>query len=1263
MSVAASTGTTACPFPGLRPFREADSHLFFGREGQARELLRRLQRRRFLAVLGTSGSGKSSLVNAGLLPALHGDYLIGARARWQIVTFRPGADPLGRLTEKLGGLDGLTVDGRAELRQSSMAVVRILQRSIDDGRWDPDTNLLIIVDQFEEMFRYSPQSQAASWDERAMFVRLLIEGCRPLHLPFYVVTTMRSEYLGDCAQFRELPETINEGQYLIPGLTRENWRAAIEGPARLAGAQVAPELVNRLLNDVARLETRTGNRTADDDADALPLLQHALSRTWIHLQAARANDAKVASRLEISHFEAVGGLEEALSRHLDEALAEARADLGERGVVIAQRIFQRLRVRDLKGRQARDPLAFAELCAVVGAPHEDVQAVLDCFRSRDRNFLIPEYPHAITDASEIDLTHECLVRRWNKLKTDWIRDEDESRRLYLRLAQAADENDLVSGARLQLAGEWWNRRRPTEAWAKRYDPRFELVRAFLERSIETEACQAREEEAAGEAERRRREREAFQGKAIRFFAASLLVIAIIGAKVYWDAKNAKRLAEAADHNRGVAFAQLLATKAQLALSEVATPRQTVALLAAAAVRYSQQLHEPSPLESRIALANAVPWMPKRITSLATKGPVVSLARAHREDLLAAATRDGSILFSDLSGVVKKRSLEIHRRLRGITLSRDGKYLVATGQDAANGIGIWEVASGKQVAQLPCERPTGLAVLAPDNSMLLAACSVLLRWDEHAWRAGQSGSPVKWAKELDPVRVIVFEDPGNQIAVAGEDATNTDDRVLLSDRQTSRVSRRVPLGDVDVEGVVFFSEGMRIAVADDSYVVRVMRIDRPDEQPVVFPHGRPVIEMSPSSDGFSLLTVTDDGIARLWESTGRREGQISLGQEVTHASFDWSKRTLAAGGVDLSLWSAWDPSWRHVLPQPYFELLRKEPLLQRTLPLVMTDVRGIGADVVFVRNPYGFRSYLLDKDGKTRPLNFETVRPVIWTVSDDGTMIAGVNSKVFQLHRQTTETFYKLQWQHPLNNLVGSRLYFSSDQRVVARVVDEDGHLTFELWDTTTGDPKGPPANLTSVGVSVVQVVAEGHVLVARQNGSIVDWTPATNAARSVTTAPSLESIRSPAVAAINHRRTVLAVGDAGSIRLLRWPELTEIRSWTYEGSASLLAFTADDAQLAVAGSDGGMRIWSSGTGEELSRIQSPEPLTNLAFSTDGRRLIAASYTSVMRYLWDTEDLIGEACERADANLTAQEWARYVPQSRNASDNALRCVCSMKIPCP
>ncbi len=238
------------PFPGLRPFYESEQYLFFGRESQVDTMIDKLSATRFLAVVGTSGSGKSSLVNCGLKPALRRGLMSSAGTSWRMAHFRPGSDPIRAMAQALVQPDGLfrtaDIEGisvqeivEATLRMSKLGLVDAYEQSVSDQ----SPNLLVIVDQFEELFRYrnlQPSAGASQGtDEKAIaFVNLLLEAAASPH-PIYVVITMRSDFLGDCAQFEGLPEAINGGQYLVPRMTRDERRAAIAGPAAVAGGEIS----------------------------------------------------------------------------------------------------------------------------------------------------------------------------------------------------------------------------------------------------------------------------------------------------------------------------------------------------------------------------------------------------------------------------------------------------------------------------------------------------------------------------------------------------------------------------------------------------------------------------------------------------------------------------------------------------------------------------------------------------------------------------------------------------------------------------------------------------------------------------------------------------------------------------------------------------------------------------------------------------------------------------------------------------------------
>src|SRR6516225_486625 len=211
MSAPSETGLSNSPYPGLRPFRRDEADIFFGREEQVDQLLAKLESTRFLAVVGVSGCGKSSLVRAGMLSALAGGFMASAGPRWHVLEMRPGGHPLANLAQAL--LRGDTLDAewqsrpdaeafiRAVLRRGPLGLVELLRESLEPSR----NNLLLLVDQFEEIFRFHKHGDA---NEATAFVDLLLESARQQDVPIFVVLTMRSDFLGDCSLFAGLPEAI-----------------------------------------------------------------------------------------------------------------------------------------------------------------------------------------------------------------------------------------------------------------------------------------------------------------------------------------------------------------------------------------------------------------------------------------------------------------------------------------------------------------------------------------------------------------------------------------------------------------------------------------------------------------------------------------------------------------------------------------------------------------------------------------------------------------------------------------------------------------------------------------------------------------------------------------------------------------------------------------------------------------------------------------------------------------------------------------------
>jgi hypothetical protein len=455
----------ATPYPGLRPFEQQDAHLFFGREDIVAALLNRLVAKRFVAVTGLSGCGKSSIVRAGVLEELDAGTLGHVAPVWERVVFRPGRDPL---TELAAAIHGSFADAKgielhqvlAMLAMGAEGLRQILARAYPDAT--PGSHaILIIADQFEEVFRFSEKFNRERWvrrrDDAERFIELLIESSAPPKSgpSVFVMLTMRIDFLGDCSQFEGLPAKINDGQFLIPRLTREQAEAAIMRPAEVMGGRVAPALAARMLNDMATEQIRPGAQTWTNP-DHLPLMQHVLARMWD--VAKKRPDAPAALALTLDDYVSLGGLSEALSKHLDVIFEGLRPPLRP----VAEDLFKGLVKPSLgeEGRDVRNPVSFDHARELTGASDADLQEVVDAFKAG--NFLIegPRPPGAPGERL-IDISHESLIRQWKRLQ-DWVRQEERDAKTLIALERASGmakgDEGLASGQELSNFAELVQRR-------------------------------------------------------------------------------------------------------------------------------------------------------------------------------------------------------------------------------------------------------------------------------------------------------------------------------------------------------------------------------------------------------------------------------------------------------------------------------------------------------------------------------------------------------------------------------------------------------------------------------------------------------------------------------------------------------------------------------------------------------------------------------------------------------------------------------------
>lgn len=470
------------PYVGLRPFEVEESLLFFGRNEQTSELLQRLHKNHFVAVVGSSGSGKSSLLKSGLIPALKGGFLVEGSDHWMIAMMKPGQNPMANLTSCI--LEqihpGFGQGDLAELLEDikdhgAEAIIQILSQHASKR----DINFFLLVDQFEEIFRFAKESENnLEKDDAIDFVNIMLELSNQKTLPVYVVITMRSDFIGECAIYNGLPEAMNISQYLVPRLNRMQMKKSIEGPAKLFGGRFEHSLTSRLLNEINSIR------------DELPLLQHVLMRIWDY-----GSKQKAEMLFTLSDYEKTGGLEKALSYHAEEALE----GMSQEDLLLTKKLFQALTMVDEGGRKIRRPKRLSSLIKLTNSSEAQLLKIINQLNDDRRSFLVVnELPSK--DDYLIDISHESLMRVWERLRL-WVEEEAESVKIYHRICESALLHSkgmagLWRDPELQIVLDWRNNNNPNSLWASQYNANYELAMAFIDESLA-------EKEALRDAKKRR----------------------------------------------------------------------------------------------------------------------------------------------------------------------------------------------------------------------------------------------------------------------------------------------------------------------------------------------------------------------------------------------------------------------------------------------------------------------------------------------------------------------------------------------------------------------------------------------------------------------------------------------------------------------------------------------------------------------------------------------------------------------------------------
>ena len=1252
------------PFPGLRPFEKEESDLFFGRETQTDELLRRLRRSRFLAVVGTSGSGKSSLVRAGLLPALHGGFMVQAGSHWRVAIMRPGADPMGSLACEL---DRPEVLGReADDPEFSCAMMEATLRRGSLGlcdayrlAWLPSRdNLLVVVDQFEELFRFK---QGASLKNRlveedaAAFVKLLLDASLQRKLPIYILLTMRSDYLGDCAQFRGLPEAINDGQYLIPRLTREQLRSAIEQPITITLGKremITSRLTNRLLNEMG------------DTPDRLPILQHAMMRTWQHWDERGVSN----SSIDIEDYEAIGGMGKALSRHADHIYKSLPTDRVRK---VAERLFRCITEKDANGRGIRRPITFGQICQAIDATEAEVQQTIDAFRGAGKSFLMPPPPEELTPATIIDISHESFMRVWRRLK-GWLLQEAASAQIYVRLAdtallEAAGKAELYRGRDLDSALEWQKANKPKTAWAQRYEPHFETAMKFLERS---KAARKRVEEEKEAAQKRvEEEKEAAQKKEIqrrnKIIARLIILIFVIVAILFYSLWQRK----IASKQKNIAFARQLTNEAyRLTTSRRnSNERDTGALLAVWAYdKFNKTQGLSADLD--LALRQSLAGLPTLLShnedvlaaSFSPDGKIIATASADNTAKLWNA-ETGEELFPD-------KPLKHDANVLAVSFSPndDGKTIIATAS-ADNTARLWDVETGEELHSLKHDATVLAVSFSPDDEIIATASvdGTAKLWDV------ETGEELHSLKhQAEAVLAVSFSHDGKTIATASADNTAKLWNVETGEEMHSLKHDRW------VQAVSFSRDDEIIATASVDGTAKLWNAETGKEL-VPLHHNAPVLAVSFSPDDKTIATASRDHTARLWNvETGEELVSLNHTADVLAVSFSPDGKIIATTSADHTA-RLWNPDngteWAFLnhtadvlavsfRPAPYGP--KSNPNYQG-LPIFVTASADHTAKLWNANSRDELFSLKhKDKDGKEYAVlgvSFSPNGKIIATASADYT------ARLWDA--ATGEELVSLD--HTDDVLAVS---FSPDGKTIATA---SADYTARLWDAATGEelvsldhtddvlavsfsPDGKTIATTSADHTARLWNAEKtgdelppNPLSRYEDVLAVSFSPdgKTIAIASVDNTARLWDVETDKeVFSLKHDANVLAVSFSpdgkiiatasadNTARLWNVETSDELRSLKHDATVQAVSFSPDGKIIATASDDHTARLWDADTGEELAHLKHNRPVQAVSFNPDGKTIATASIDRTAK-LWHVElaALRKKVCKNLSRNLRASDW--------------------------
>jgi len=1208
-----------CPYKGLNFYDETDAELFVGREALTARLVERVlaltlqpgsvqgkpssgeaTKERFLAVVGASGSGKSSLVRAGLVPALRWNK---TSADWISYVFTPTEHPLESLALTLTQENGLSAAALAqEMTQNSQGLQEFVFHHLGLKH---NARLLLVVDQFEELF-----ALCRSEDERTSFIGNLLTVSADADAPFMVIITLRADFYAHCANYPSLRQALARHQEYIGAMNHEELRRAIEEPARRGRWEFEPGLVDLLLHDVGH------------EPGALPLLSHALLETWQR----RRNRT-----MTLSGYTSSGGVRGAIAETAETVYTD---QFTREQQTIARRIF--LRLTELSDETSTaDTRRRATFDEIVLKPEEAgiTHAVLNALA--DARLITTS-----EDAAEV--AHEALIREWPTLR-GWLEENRDGLRLHRQLTEAAhewnemerSEDMLFRGARLAQVREWAAMHtldmnvleqeflNESQAWADRVAAEREAQR---QRELVTAQKLAESEHIRAEEQTHSSNRLRMRNRVITIVGSVAVILAILASMLGSQANQAAK----------ISLSRELASAAISNLED--DPERSILL----ALQAESTFHT---IESENALHRSLMGSRVRL-AIHHDGPVWGVAFNPDGTQLATASQDKTAKIWDaLSGQLLLTLTGHGESVNSIAYSPDGKYLATASNDHM--AKIWDSATGQLLLTLSGHKDSvDHVVISPDGTRLATAS---YDGTVKIWDATSGENLLTFSAHQDVVWDVAFSPDGSKVASSGRDGN-----VRVWNSRSGKELLTLPVGNnaTFLLGVAFSPDGTRLAVGSDNGFNRVIVWDAHTGEVVLGGSmgymGTPFdIAFSPdgklgatagenqkvnvwdamtgqvlytfsghtgtingitfSPDGKYMATASEDRTARIWEVAPPKELAYfpfvdSNGVDPTQLGWAWFVNYSSDGTRFLTTYMDHDAR--------IWDASSGEELLK---------LKG------FEGNYYADRTFF-SPDGKL------VAAGGIDLISNDKAI---TDRAIIVWDAQTGKQFVRLVGLEGFDQI---SFAFSPDGTHIAGAIRDNGKII--IWDVKNGKVsltiEGPPSGILWIAYS-----PDGkHLITGHKDGNGIIWDTATG--QKTFTLSQHEQVSYVAYSPDGKRVALASLFGTISI----WDASTGkelLRFKAHKGWIGQFAFSPDGKYLAtVSVADGLVRMWNATSGLILWTLPvDTEGVGGVEFSPDGKHLAVGANSGIYIFVVPVQDLITFAESRITRQLTLDECQKYL----------------------